>query len=190
MVSTKKGCNQWLSLAKTLLKVALAGGNRLLIAPTSKCGRAIRVHPHIHVRAINKWWVPALVATSGFHIVRVTSERFLPALVTSNSLHWPNRLQKWFPASRSHSLVACTSHKCGHIVWQLALYNWKNFLRRWMKSLAHLEIYHYRWFAKKRFTNTGWVVRSRLWLGRTGSYLQMNWLSLRNNRLKFSSAGK
>ena len=40
-VSTSKGCNQWLSLAKTLLKVALAGGNRSLVACTSKCGRAI-----------------------------------------------------------------------------------------------------------------------------------------------------
>ena len=39
-VSTSKGCNQWLSLAKTLLKVALAGGNRSLVARTSKCGWA------------------------------------------------------------------------------------------------------------------------------------------------------
>ena len=36
-VSTSKGCNQWLSLAKPLLKVALAGGNRSLLACTSKC---------------------------------------------------------------------------------------------------------------------------------------------------------
>ena len=28
------------------------------------------------------------------------------------------------------------------------------------------------------------------WSGRTGSYLQMNRLSLRNNRLKFKAAGK
>ena len=40
-VSTSKGCNQWLSLAKTLLKVALAGGDRSLVARTSKCGWAI-----------------------------------------------------------------------------------------------------------------------------------------------------
>ena len=40
-VSTSKGCNQWLSLAKTLLKVALAGGNRLLKARPGKCGWAI-----------------------------------------------------------------------------------------------------------------------------------------------------
>ena len=40
-VSTNKGCKQWLSLAKTFLKVALVGGNRLLVARTSKCGRAI-----------------------------------------------------------------------------------------------------------------------------------------------------
>ena len=40
-VSTSKGCNQWFSLAKILLKVALAGGNRSLVARTSKCGWAI-----------------------------------------------------------------------------------------------------------------------------------------------------
>ena len=40
-VSTSKGCNHWLSLAKTLLKVALAGGNRSMVACTSKCGWAI-----------------------------------------------------------------------------------------------------------------------------------------------------
>ena len=40
-MSTSKGCNQWLSLAKTLLKVALVGGNRLLVACTSKCGLVI-----------------------------------------------------------------------------------------------------------------------------------------------------
>ena len=39
-VSTSKSCNQWLSLAKTLLKVALVGGNRSLVACTSKCGQA------------------------------------------------------------------------------------------------------------------------------------------------------
>ena len=37
-VSTIKGCNQWLSLAETLLKVALAGGNCSLVARTSLCG--------------------------------------------------------------------------------------------------------------------------------------------------------
>ena len=36
-VSSSKGCNQWPSLAKTLLKVALAGGNCSLVARTSKC---------------------------------------------------------------------------------------------------------------------------------------------------------
>ena len=41
-MSTNTGCNWWLSLAKTLLKVALAGRNRLLIARTSKCVWAIR----------------------------------------------------------------------------------------------------------------------------------------------------
>ena len=41
-VSTIKGCNQWLSLAKTLLKVALVGGNCSLVARTSKCEWAIR----------------------------------------------------------------------------------------------------------------------------------------------------
>ena len=41
MVSTSKGCNQWLLLAKTLLNVALAGGNRSLVARTSRCGWAI-----------------------------------------------------------------------------------------------------------------------------------------------------
>ena len=35
MVSTNKGCNQWLTLAKTLLKVALASGNRSLVARTT-----------------------------------------------------------------------------------------------------------------------------------------------------------
>ena len=40
-VSTSKGCNQWLSLAKTLLKVALDGGNCLLVARTNMCGWAI-----------------------------------------------------------------------------------------------------------------------------------------------------
>ena len=40
-VSTSKGYNQWLSLAKALLKVALASGNCSLVARTSKCGRAI-----------------------------------------------------------------------------------------------------------------------------------------------------
>ena len=42
-VSTSKGCNQWFSLAKTLLKVALAGGNRSLVAHTSKHGWAITI---------------------------------------------------------------------------------------------------------------------------------------------------
>ena len=40
-VSTSIGCNQWLSLAKTILKVALVGRNRSLVARTSKCGWAI-----------------------------------------------------------------------------------------------------------------------------------------------------
>ena len=40
-VSTNTGCNRWLSLAKTLSKVILAGRNRLLVARTSKCGWAI-----------------------------------------------------------------------------------------------------------------------------------------------------
>ena len=39
-LSTSKSCNQWLSLGKTLLKVALVGGNRSLVARTSKCGWA------------------------------------------------------------------------------------------------------------------------------------------------------
>ena len=43
-VSTSKGCNQWLSLAKTLLKVALVGGNRLLVARTNMCGWAMSLH--------------------------------------------------------------------------------------------------------------------------------------------------
>ena len=42
-VSTSKGCKQWLSLTKTLLKVTLVGGNRSLVARTSKCGWAISV---------------------------------------------------------------------------------------------------------------------------------------------------
>ena len=41
-VSMNIGCNQWLSLAKTLLKVALAGRNRSMVAHTSKCGWAIK----------------------------------------------------------------------------------------------------------------------------------------------------
>ena len=40
-VSTSAACNQWLSLAKTLLKVALAGTNRSLVTRTSKCEWAI-----------------------------------------------------------------------------------------------------------------------------------------------------
>ena len=40
-VSTNNCCNQWLSLAKPLLKVVLGGGNRSLVARTSKCGWAI-----------------------------------------------------------------------------------------------------------------------------------------------------
>ena len=40
-VSTSTRCNQWLSLAITLLKVALAGRNRSLVACSSKCGWAI-----------------------------------------------------------------------------------------------------------------------------------------------------
>ena len=42
-VNTSKGCNQWLSLAKTLLKLALDGGNCSLVARTSKCGWGIRL---------------------------------------------------------------------------------------------------------------------------------------------------
>ena len=41
-VSTDIGCNQWLSLAKSPLKVGLAGRNRSLVARTSKWGFAIR----------------------------------------------------------------------------------------------------------------------------------------------------
>ena len=37
-VSTSKGCNQWLSLAKTLLKVAIAGGNCSLVAAPVSVG--------------------------------------------------------------------------------------------------------------------------------------------------------
>ena len=49
-VSTNNGCNQWLSLAKTLLKVALASGNRSLVSRTGKCGWAISGMYHdIHV---------------------------------------------------------------------------------------------------------------------------------------------
>ena len=40
-VSTNIGCNQWLSLAKSALKVALAGWNRSLVARTNKHGWAI-----------------------------------------------------------------------------------------------------------------------------------------------------
>ena len=40
-VSTSTGCNQWLLLAKTLLKVALVGRTRSLVARTCKCGWAI-----------------------------------------------------------------------------------------------------------------------------------------------------
>ena len=40
MVSTSTSCNQWLSLAKPVLKVAPAGGNRTLVANISKCGWA------------------------------------------------------------------------------------------------------------------------------------------------------
>ena len=40
-VSTNTGCNQWLPLTKTLLKVALACRNHLLEACTSKCGWTI-----------------------------------------------------------------------------------------------------------------------------------------------------
>ena len=38
--TTSKGCNHWLLMANTLLKVALAGGNRSMVARTSKCGWA------------------------------------------------------------------------------------------------------------------------------------------------------
>ena len=39
-VSTNVGCNKWLSLAKSILKVGLAGRNRSLVAHTRKCGWA------------------------------------------------------------------------------------------------------------------------------------------------------
>ena len=35
-LNTNIGCNQWLSLAKTLLKMTLDGRNRSLVAYTSK----------------------------------------------------------------------------------------------------------------------------------------------------------
>ena len=41
MMSTNTSYNQWLSLAKTLLKVALDGRNRSLVARTNKCGWVI-----------------------------------------------------------------------------------------------------------------------------------------------------
>ena len=44
-VSTSIGCSQWLCVAKTILKVALAGRNCSLVARTSKCGWAIS-SPH------------------------------------------------------------------------------------------------------------------------------------------------
>ena len=40
-------------------------------------------------------------------------------------------------------------------------------------------------FIRRRFYHT-----PNQWSGRTGSWLQMNWLSLRNNRLKFKTAEK
>ena len=42
-------CNQWLSLAKPVLKVIPVGGNRLLVVRPSKCGWAMS-HT-IHIRA-------------------------------------------------------------------------------------------------------------------------------------------
>jgi hypothetical protein len=41
--STMTGCNQWLSLAKIALKVALAGRDRSLVANTSRCREGISV---------------------------------------------------------------------------------------------------------------------------------------------------
>jgi hypothetical protein len=43
MESTSTACNQWLSLAKTTLKVPLAGTNRSLVAITNRCGEGISV---------------------------------------------------------------------------------------------------------------------------------------------------
>ena len=48
-VSTNTSCNQWLLLAKTLLKVALYGRNRSMVAHTSKCGRHLVVRPRLLV---------------------------------------------------------------------------------------------------------------------------------------------
>ena len=58
-VSTNTGCNQWLSLVETLLKVALVGRHRSLVANTSKCGWAINPPPfrgihRIYLESINK----------------------------------------------------------------------------------------------------------------------------------------
>ena len=49
-VSTNNDCNQWLSLAKTLLKMAIVGRNRSLVAHTSKCGWAIRLYRFSHYK--------------------------------------------------------------------------------------------------------------------------------------------
>ena len=49
-VSTNTGCNQWLSVAKTLLKVALDGRNRSLVACTTKCGWAITLDATIRIK--------------------------------------------------------------------------------------------------------------------------------------------
>ena len=60
-VSTNKVCNQWLSLAKTLLKVALAGGNRSLVARTSKCGWAFTGAGYQRTASESQWLQPMLV---------------------------------------------------------------------------------------------------------------------------------
>ena len=50
-------CNQWLSLAKTLLKVTLTGGNRSLVARTSKCGWANLLHKEVFNSGCPPRWV-------------------------------------------------------------------------------------------------------------------------------------
>ena len=48
-VSTNTGCNQWLPLAKPILKVTHVGRNHSPVAHTSMCGWAIITHPHLLV---------------------------------------------------------------------------------------------------------------------------------------------
>ena len=52
------GCNQWLSLAETLLKVALANGNRSLVARTSLCGWAISADLGEPTYTLVPCWMP------------------------------------------------------------------------------------------------------------------------------------